>query len=81
MEHLSRPQSNHLFSATKESKYGGGRQFLNSDEIKDPQWQRWEKWTVNQRTSDDRQSELHFMKNPRTGEVTDFKFKIHHTNK
>lgn len=46
-------------------------------ELNDPRYKGMEKWEYKVKSADDKDSVIHYVKNPKTGKLMDFKFKKH----
>ena len=67
------PQNFEEYLALDEAKSGAGQVIIKS--LSDPRYQGWEKIQHIHRCLDGRNIVIHYIRNPKTGYITDFKFK------
>ncbi|WP_347815000.1 RHS repeat domain-containing protein [Leptospira noguchii] len=61
------------------SKKGAGKNILNN--LDDPKYKGMEKWEYKTKSKNGKDSVVHYVKDPKTNELMDFKFKKHSTEK
>jgi hypothetical protein len=72
------PKSLHDQMTLEEAKAGQGRAILQG-KLNDPRYEGMQKYLHSNRTKNGNLSEVHYIKNEKTGELMDFKFKHHST--
>ena len=63
--------------ALEAAKEGQGQKLI--DNLGDPMYKGMEKWELKIKSNDGKDSVIHYVKDPKTGELMDFKFKKHST--
>lgn len=61
------------------AKKGAGIKIM--DNLGDPNFKGWEKWEYREKSQNGRNSVVHYVRDPKTSELLDFKFKQHSTDK
>ena len=59
------------------AKEGGGQKII--DNLGDPQFKGMEKWELKVKSADGKDSVVHYVRDPKTNDLMDFKFKKHST--
>ena len=57
------------------AKQGKGTKII--DDLGDPKFKGMEKWSYSEKSASGLRSEVHYVRDPKTGELMDFKFKHH----